>query len=344
MIRYQVVGLMYTLTCPLACQHCVTESSSKVKARMRLEDARKYLSAIHRFSPTVCFTGGEPLLFHGEIVTLAEQARSLGLVITLVTGAGWVRKESAARSRVRELARAGVDTICISWDRYHEAFAPRERAVMLARLAVDAGIRVKVRSVIPADREADEYRDAFAGIPVAFEAVAPIRVGRATSLPLSDFFWTDTPPTGPCTVVTSAVVEPNGNVFACCGPSRFSKAPSPLVLGNALDEPLEDILGRAVRDPILELIHNLGSYGLHLLLKDHPLGKTRLKLRNGYTSICDLCLEVTNDSELVAAIRSRMHDPDVQPLLAAARLWMNHTAQSKNSGTSQCQSGPKCGL
>lgn len=322
MNSYEVVGLMYTKTCPLACQDCITESSPTAKGKMDFEQARAYLPAIRSVSPTVCFTGGEPLLFYPEILELTREAKALGLYVSLVSGAGWVRSEKLARARIQQLAAAGLSTICISWDRYHEEFSPRARAVLLARLAAEAGLEITLRSVIPAGEPPEGPRDAFKGIPIHFQSVRAVPLGRAASLPDSHFCWEDEPPRGVCTVIQSPAIDHDGTVYACCGPSLYSLRPSPLVLGNTHDEPLEVIFARASQDPILEVLELLGSYGFYLLLKDHPLGQGLLNQRNGrYTTICEMCIDVTNDTDLVAAVKERLQDPDTQPLLAAARLW-----------------------
>ena len=136
---FNIVGLLYTRTCPLACAHCITNSSPKVKERMRFDTASDLIDTIAEFSPQLCFTGGEPFLFYREVVTLVEKARGLGLIISMVSGAGWIRSEANARLRIAMLAKAGLHSLCISWDRYHEEFSTPDRAVLLARTAIDAG-------------------------------------------------------------------------------------------------------------------------------------------------------------------------------------------------------------
>ena len=320
MMQFQTIGLSYTRTCPLACRHCITESSPQAKGRMVPEQASRYLRAIAQFTRSTCFTGGEPLLYHREIVELIGQAKALGLKVSLVTGAGWVKDEATTWRKVRELAEAGLDAMMISWDAYHEEFLPRERAVMLARLAVKAGLPVHVRTILPANGQVDGYETAFAGLPIKFEIGRTLRLGRASSLPPETFQCTETPPTGACGLVLQPVIETDGTVYACCGPSLSSHPTSPLVLGNAEAEPLEAILERAAQDPVLEVISTLGPYGLYRLLQDHPTGRERFRPRSQYTSICDLCLDITNLPELVSAVRERLQEPDVQALFAARRI------------------------
>lgn len=329
MRKYEVIGLMYTRSCPLACAHCITESSPQVKERMRLQHARTYVQSIARFGSMLCFTGGEPFLYHREIATLIGEARSFGLETSIVTGAGWVRSEGRTRARIAEMVEAGLNDLCISWDQYHEAFSNRERAVMLARIATEAGLSVKVRSVISATRSSEEDHLAFAGLPVELQTNQIVQLGRATSLPASHFMISDEPPKGVCSVVFSPIVEPDGLVYACCGPSHYGRKPSPLFLGDAAAEPLADILERGLNDPLLEIIYNLGPFGLYHLLMDDPVGREQFAKRSTYTGICELCLDITGNPELVKVLRERLSGRDAQRLVLASALWRKARANIK---------------
>jgi MoaA/NifB/PqqE/SkfB family radical SAM enzyme len=321
MLKYDVFGLLYTRTCPLECADCITESSPKARGRLTPSQVRRYLPAIARFSPVLCFTGGEPLLFHREIVELTAEARALGLRVGLVSGAGWVKDEAGARAKVRELAAAGLTDLTISWDDYHAEFAPRSRAETLARAGVEAGLTVSVRQVLAATNASEPRREGFEGLPISFEWFRPIRLGRAARLPPEHFQFAVEPPPGRCDVVLKPVLEPGGEVYACCGPGHFASASSPLRLGNAEEEPLEDILERAVRDPVLQAIYYLGPYGLYRLLQGHATGREGFEARPAYSGICELCLDINNRPDLVAAVRERLQDRDARLHIAATQAF-----------------------
>ena len=104
----------------------------------------------------------------------------------------------------------------------------------------------------------------------------------------------------------------------------YSTESSPLVLGNAESEPLGDILARAIRDPILEVISLVGPYGLYHLVQHQCSDRNTYRARASYTGLCELCLEITNVPELVAIVRDRLCDHEAQALVAAARMWRNH--------------------
>lgn len=321
MADFKVIGLMYTRTCPLTCAHCITESAPHVRERMRFEHARKYMRVIGRFGAPICFSGGEPILYYREIAELIREAKTLAMKVSLVTGAGWARSEARIRHRINVLAEAGLDGICISWDQYHEAFGTSDRVRSLIEAATDHGIAVSVRNVTATSDDTDRRHEKFVDLAIVREVGRIVPLGRAASLPESHFIMDDDLPREVCQTIFAPVVEPDGNVYACCGPAHFAKRSSPLLLGNAEEEPLEDILLRAREDPILEIIHNLGPYGLYHLLSSNPRVKDRFERRRRYASICELCLDITNDPEIVNALRDMLSAPDGRRLVAASELW-----------------------
>jgi MoaA/NifB/PqqE/SkfB family radical SAM enzyme len=331
MIRYSVVGILYTRTCPLSCRHCIISSSPRATEKMTTQMASDLIDQIPEFCDSVCFTGGEPLLYYNEILPLIRQARSLGLRTSLVTGAGWVStsKPEIAKARMRGLKEAGLQTLCVSWDVYHEEYSRPENAQLLIEEAKAVGIPVTVRGVVSADGAKAEIEDKLVSIQVNYEKIPVIRLGHAEGLPEEHFVFTPTISRGGCSTVLTPVIEPDGHVYACCGPSRGSDRSSPLVLGNVFDEPLESILARAQEDPILEAIERIGPYGLFQLVKDSPGLRDILPKRAAYTGICELCLDLCNIPEVVQRLRERLSDRDAKALVAAARMLQTHAAQPR---------------
>lgn len=337
---YEVIGLLYTRTCPLACAHCIIESSPKAADKMQFDAAMEMLPTVARYATTVCFTGGEPLLYYTEIVKLIEAAKDLGLVTSLVSGAGWVRKRAVVEQRVARLRKAGLDKLCVSADRYHEAYSPRERAHLLIEVAQQAGINVVVRGVIPATLKSCAEKERFAPGNVAYDPVPLVRLGAARTLPEEHFYHYENPPKGPCKLALWPVIEPSGNVYTCCGPSRFAGESSPLILGNVSSESLEAILLRGSTDPLLKALSLVGPYGLLEILKSHPSTQDLVSLRPSYTGMCELCLDLTDSLEIVAAVRNRLTQRDAQALLVASSLWAQR-ASIESSRSQLPVPGPK---
>jgi hypothetical protein len=324
MLKLNSINLTYTRTCPLRCRHCITESSPLVKDTMDLDQASGYLPAIAQFAPELCITGGEPFLRHREIVELAKRARALGLRVSVVTGAGWVKRESNAKRKLRSLADAGVQLIGISWDVYHAEQTPIGGAVMVARLATELGMQVAVRVTVPANAGTAAYERAFEGIPVLMTRSPTLRLGQAKHLPDEHFHISPAIPAGTCPVVLHPNIEPDGKVYACCGPARLSAPVSHLMLGDARKEPLEDILRRSTQDPILMAINLRGPQFLHYLIDGVDCGVAMPPVRSSYSSMCELCMDMTNAPKVVSALRDRLQDIDALVLLEDARQRAKH--------------------
>jgi hypothetical protein len=287
------------------------------------------LRVIARHTKAVCFTGGEPLLYFSEIVKLVQEAKNLGLTTSVVSGAGWVRKPEVAQRRMARLKEAGLDKLCVSADRYHEAYGPRERAHVLVESAQRAGIEVMVRGVVAANQRSCEEKVRFAPADTVYDPVRLIRLGAARNLPKEDFHYWEQPPAGRCKVALWPVIEPDGNVYTCCGPSRYAKNPSPLVLGNVNDEPLDLILTRAAQDPLLQALFMIGPQGILQLLRSRPETEQLVPMRDEYTGLCELCFDLTDSLAIVAAARARLAERDAQALLAATGLWLASRKQSE---------------
>jgi len=336
MIRYEVFGLLYTRTCPLSCRHCIIESSPKATGKMTPEQASAYIQVIPKYSDQLCFTGGEPLLYYNEIVPLIREAKQVGLKVALVTGAGWVTqsKPEIARERIIGLKQAGLDTLLVSWDDYHEEWSPPENVELLVTLCEEYGISTYVRGVMAAFGPNPRIEQKLVTIDVPYQKIDVVRLGHAATLPEEHFTFVDMPSPGGCGTIFQPVIEPDGSVYGCCGPSRRSHRSSPLVLGNALEEDLNTILHRAVRDPLLEAISTIGPYGLFQLIKDDPKLRDLLPIRDRYTGVCELCLDMNDLPAVVQGLRERIAERDVRTMLVAAHLF--HQSSPELRALAQC--------
>lgn len=88
------------------------------------------------------------------------------------------------------------------------------------------------------------------------------------------------------------------------------------MLGNAEESPLEEILERGARDPILEAISLIGPAGLQRLIGAAPA-------RRRYTGICEACLDINGSADQVRVLRQRLTDTGARFGLdeIGARMW-----------------------
>ncbi|QSR86391.1 radical SAM protein [Candidatus Methylacidiphilum infernorum] len=338
MIHYSVLGIMLRKKCPLRCAHCITDSSPGAEGELDESFVFSLLEEAVGYTPVISFTGGEAFVDPEKLTRCVAKAKSLGLKATAVTGCGWVRSEKQAFEVVEKVHAAGLDRLCISWDRYHAVFKNEWKLKAVARTASRLGLPLVIRSVISPNKLEPDIPE-LGEIAYRLEKIPLIKLGRAELLPEEDFFWTDSPPSGTCGVVLAPVVEYDGRVFACCGPSHFAPRHSPLFLGDAKKRALGEILKEGREDPILETIALAGSYGLYKILKDY-FPAVSVPERKRYSSICDICLDILKDEELIAKLRSFFSSLEGKALLTAMRMMRKYQdkrkAQEKDGEESCC--------
>ena len=95
--------------CNLKCRHCGSNCTAKGQA-LTVEEIDATLRTIRGEKPTICLTGGEPML-HPDFYEIAERVRSLGFYWGMTTNATLIDDEAAAK-----LKRAGLSTVSVSLD------------------------------------------------------------------------------------------------------------------------------------------------------------------------------------------------------------------------------------
>ncbi len=286
--------------------------------------ASAYIDVIPRYSDQVCFTGGEPMLYYHEIVPLIRQAKALGLAVSMVTGAGWVSmaKPEIARERIAGLREAGLDQLIVSWDTYHEEWCTPDHALLVIEAARANGLPVHARGVMSAHGATPRIEQKLISIDIPYQKQDLTRLGKARLLPEDHFTFDAAPKSTGCNVIYLPVIEPDGNVYACCGPARGSRsASSPLILGNTNAESLDAIFHRAVRDPLLEALATVGPNALFQMVRNDPSLAGVLPIRPQYTGVCEMCLDMNEVPAVVERLRARIGEPRIHALLTAHRLY-----------------------
>ncbi|TFE66985.1 radical SAM protein [Methylacidiphilum caldifontis] len=329
MINYEVLGIMLKKKCPLRCAHCITESSPDAKGELDEQFVYALLEQAVGISPVISFTGGEAFLDSEKLIRCISKAKSLGFGVTAVTGCGWVRSDRHAFEVIQQVHAAGLDRLCISWDQYHMAFKNEWKLKAVAQSAWNFKIPLTIRTVVTPFSSGQSLLPDLGEIQYQLEKIPLIKLGRAESIPEENFFWEQTPPQGICGVVLAPVVEYDGRVFACCGPSHYAPEHSPLFLGDARKKPLNEILKEGREDPILEMIALAGPFGLYKILKDHFPG-VLVPERERYSSICDSCIDILRDQRLVEKLRTYFSCSEGKSLLLALRMMRKYQDKNKH--------------
>jgi len=301
--RFNTIGFSVTNRCPLRCAHCITMSGPLVGGQeMSLDDGLKFLAELDGVVGHVSFTGGEPLLRADDLEQWLRAARGHGYLASVMTSGFWARDLGTARRRFERLVDAGMERLGVSLDRYHLEFVDTSAARHLAELGDEFEIPVRIRVVATEsdDFPAQVHRE-LAHTNAQVERNKPIRIGRAHGLP-AETFTPGPVPLERCESITAANVVSDGTVYACCGPGHGMNAENPLVLGNAHEEPLGAIMLRAQSNSFVRVINARGPSGL---IEDLEASTSAVpfKPKASYTDICELCMDVCNNREVVEELR-----------------------------------------
>lgn len=307
---------MYTHTCNITCRHCGILSSPQNKNKMRMEDARRYITeaaAIPRFEK-VTFTGGEPLLYQDEHVELLELCKAHGLATRIVTNGFWAKKRDKGLALLSRLKEAGLEEINFSADKFHLEFQDASILKNGLECARELGFArivsfVTNEDVPPLDafsRMYDIPRDQLVDLRLYMDHLdvmerlkdekifvfygGLIGLGRAEDypeelryVPLSVF------PSGEgChEVVNKPVIYPDGDFQACCCAGGKMKT---FTVGNLHEHSLRELYEKMFRRSHWLYIN---SYGPKELFEAVARARPDLPRRETYTSICEVCVRAT---------------------------------------------------
>lgn len=145
-------GLVLTYNCTAACASCYLGCSPRGDESIDVETALEHWRQLAAASPHRCrihLTGGEPFTDWPGLIDLCRRAQREALrpLEKVETNASWAQDEAVVAQRVRELDEAGMETLAISADPYHQQFVPIERCRLAARVAAAllGPARVQVR-------------------------------------------------------------------------------------------------------------------------------------------------------------------------------------------------------
>ncbi len=282
------VGLLLTERCDAACRHCWFNSSPDREATMTHEQAKRYVAeAADNGARWVSFTGGEPFLVYDLLMGLTAHASSKGIHSEAVTNCNWATGDEKALQRLSPLKEAGLDTLNMSVDDFHQETIPLERvkncleAAKRLELKPVLMITVKKKSDITTHRIAALLEDPDIQVlgaeklpnpsALAMEThFTPIGRGEETPRHQQKLIHVEAEPCR--SMLTDIGVRPNGDVMPCCGPLA---ARNDATIGNLERESLRDILENAWNSPPLREIHEKGP----------P------QLDGSYVGLCHMCVE-----------------------------------------------------
>jgi hypothetical protein len=139
------IHILLTYGCIFECDHCFLYCSPRSEGTFTAESLRRGIEQAKavRTVTTVCFEGGEPLLYLPLLLAGIAHAKTRGLQTGMVTNGYTARSEEDGELLLHMLKHAGLDSVTVSSDRLHFGEEGQTPAAHLlaaaARLGFPAG-------------------------------------------------------------------------------------------------------------------------------------------------------------------------------------------------------------
>ena len=266
-------------------------------------------------------TGGEPFLLYPEVLEICRHASCKGLIVSCITNGYWARSEEETLAKMRELRAAGLATLYVSTDTFHQAFVPVESVRRILRAGRRVGLFVGV--YMDVTRQSMRLPDLFEALKEEMVESAIFEsplfpVGRAQeTLDAEDFFTRPGIPAEPCLRMNDLFVVPSGDVYPCCSAAGMQP---PLRLGNVHETLLAQIAARLQRSFFHRLLAQRGPGWFAQALIERELIPS---LQPAYVHACHLCYDLFSRPEWAAAVATLVEEEEIRRarrLLEAALL------------------------
>jgi hypothetical protein len=322
-----VMGLLLTRKCPIACPHCVIEAGPQRTEELSLENARDWIRQIAAYRSghihVLSLTGGEPLFNLKQFEAVSTFGKECGLFITAVTNAFWATNRSHAGALFRRMSAVGAWSF--SADIYHQSQLPFDRVKNAVLAAQDCGLPYSI-SICTESMTDPEYLRILSLLleftdPETIQPTITHPTGFAHNGKASPRFnRSAAPPDYYCPGGEIPLLMPDGRLLACAGPIVALTRSHPLLLGNLNHSPLADLLDAVEENSIL---HALRIWGPAYLL--HRCSDAGLSgfFPSDYAadSVCDACYRLLTNPGLTAFLAQLSHDRAFQREIAWARQY-----------------------
>jgi len=307
-VKPRSIVVSLTNKCTAACDGCAFGSHPWVKGGLSADEVIQILDQAKRSLPSIALfviTGGEPLLRFQDLPGVISYAERLGLRTRVVSNAYWATTPTRASRILQTLRRAGLDEINFSTGDEHNKFVPFERVLLASICALDLGMVVAIMlekrkgAKITEDtlfehplgmKMKEEHKGAFIVTPSPWIHTENIETFPSHLLVSADDLVNkdNIHKTGGCdSALRDIAVQPEGDVYACCGIS-MRKMPD-WRLGHVSDIDFGEAYADSATDLLKILIATLGpAMVLDWASRKNP----SIEWENRYSHPCEICYHI----------------------------------------------------
>ncbi|GAA3372889.1 radical SAM/SPASM domain-containing protein [Streptomyces sannanensis] len=310
---HERLAVNFTLTCNLACAHCIVESSPQRTERLTPDEVKSALTTAKSSGKKhVTFSGGEVFLFHKDMTEVIAFARSHGYVVDVETNGFWARNDTMARDRLAPFVEAGISGLSVSADAYHVHYFPVERAINAVRAGRSYGLLTEINFCPSTEQETDaqiiaaleEANEPFIHNELLIRGRGKDLIQLGDGRPVTEL--------PDCDSLTTTV-HATGDVYACCelDISTDAMKRTPVFLGPIQSAPAE-MAKQQRREALVQEFYNPDSpIYFRKMIDSHPLF-TELGT-DRYQSICDLCMKALGDPKRIDSLLEMLNERSATP-------------------------------
>ncbi|MDR3239440.1 MAG: radical SAM protein [Clostridiales bacterium] len=282
--------------CKICCFSC-TPNRKKLLSKERMKEYIRQANEIGTFN-TVSYSGGEAILYYGQLKECMEYAKSFGMKSTLVSNGFWGADYDKGYEMMKGLKNAGLSDISISVDQFHQEYVPLEAVKNAIRITEKLGVLSTLTAMDLADGKSsydvmDRLRPEIYGKDIIVYPCFP--AGAAgENIPEDQFIMACKPDTAICPYNNDIITMFDGSMLMCC--SQFSR-----------DIPMT-YLGRFETDALLDIVENFNDNDFRYVLLQKGFAfftdlarKLHVPLQGNYCVACHLCRELFGNKAFVEA-------------------------------------------
>lgn len=285
--------------CSCKCKHCSVMNKKELKTHIEKSTAVEIIKKVSKEYnlESIMTFGGEPLLFPEVVYAVHQAAADVGIPTRqIITNGYWSKDPEKIKEIASNLAAAGVNTILISVDAFHQEYIPLDIVKNAAKALLESGIEDLKWSPcwVVSEDDNNPYNNKTRSILKELEEI-PIKTGYGNIVSpegaalehLNEYFpskknlstgkCTDMPYTDPLDCINSLSIETNGDIAVCRG----------FTIGNAISTDIMKIIEdyNPYENQYMKVILEEGIEGL-LKIADTKGIKVDTQ---GFHSICDMC-------------------------------------------------------
>jgi len=279
--------IVFTYKCNAKCVHCIVNASPDNHRKMKFITAKNIIESCAKLGLKFCLiSGGEVLLFQNELLKLISLCSKFNMDVGIETNCFWACSKDRSIEIVSKLKMAGLTSIVLSTDAFHQPFIPIEKVINAAHAAHSIGLSHMVGMISSGDiSENRVIIDKLNNAGICFSTYPINPFGAAANIQYAETSYIDIDQLNDCDEVSFTFL-PDNNVIACCSYIVNMNNTSPLYLGNLKINTIEKMYQRYITDKI---ITSIGENGIKYIMKNQTQNKKQLNRK--YRSICEVCLE-----------------------------------------------------